>query len=97
MANLMIFLPRGPLSQAPNLGVFCRAVANDIVETLARQAGRLGRACKLALLVLAESLVVITGKFDLSLESTFGLAPAIGAMLVLPAANIGSGPSCRHS
>jgi simple sugar transport system permease protein len=45
----------------------------------------------LALLVLAESLVVITGKFDLSLESTFGLAPAIGAMLVLPAANFGFG------
>lgn len=45
----------------------------------------------LALLVLAESLIVITGKFDLSLESTFGLAPAIGAMLVLPAANFGFG------
>jgi simple sugar transport system permease protein len=45
----------------------------------------------LALLVLAESLVVITGKFDLSLESTFGLAPAIGAMVVLPAANFGFG------
>jgi simple sugar transport system permease protein len=45
----------------------------------------------LALLVLAESLVVITGKFDLSLESTFGLAPAIGAMLVLPAAKFGFG------
>ena len=45
----------------------------------------------LALLVLAESLIVITGKFDLSLESTFGFAPAIGAMLVLPAANYGFG------
>jgi simple sugar transport system permease protein len=45
----------------------------------------------LALVVLAESLVIITGKFDLSLESTFGLAPAIGAMLVLPAAQYGFG------
>jgi simple sugar transport system permease protein len=45
----------------------------------------------LALVVLAESLVVITGKFDLSLESTFGFAPAIGAMLVLPKANYGFG------
>ena len=45
----------------------------------------------LALVVLAESLIIIAGKFDLSLESTFGFAPAIGAMLVLPAANYGFG------
>jgi simple sugar transport system permease protein len=45
----------------------------------------------LALVVLAESLVIITGKFDLSLESTFGFAPAIGALAVLPAANFGFG------
>ena len=35
----------------------------------------------LALVVLAESLVIITGKFDLSLESVYGFAPAIGAMV----------------
>ncbi len=45
----------------------------------------------LALVVLAESLVIITGKFDLSLESTFGIAPAIGAMVVIPAAAYGFG------
>ena len=45
----------------------------------------------LALVVLGESLVIITGKFDLSLESTSGFAPAIGAMVVMPAANYGFG------
>ena len=45
----------------------------------------------LAMVVLAESLVIITGKFDLSLESTFGFAPAIGALAVLPAAKFGFG------
>ena len=45
----------------------------------------------LALVVLAESLIIITGKFDLSLESVAGFAPAIGAMLVLPAAKFGFG------
>jgi simple sugar transport system permease protein len=45
----------------------------------------------LALVVIAESLVIITGKFDLSLESTFGIAPAIGAMVVIPAAGYGFG------
>jgi len=45
----------------------------------------------LALVVLAESLIIITGKFDLSLESIYGFAPAIGAMVVVPAANFGFG------
>ncbi|WP_304454346.1 ABC transporter permease [Nocardiopsis sp. YSL2] len=45
----------------------------------------------LAMMVLAESLILITGKFDLSIESNVGLAPAIGAMLVLPAASAGFG------
>jgi simple sugar transport system permease protein len=43
----------------------------------------------LALVVLAESLIIITGKFDLSLESIYGFAPAIGAMTVVPAAKFG--------
>ncbi len=45
----------------------------------------------LALVVLAESLVIITGKFDLSLELTFGIAPAIGAMVVIPVESYGFG------
>jgi simple sugar transport system permease protein len=45
----------------------------------------------LALVVLAESLIIITGKFDLSLESTVGFAPAIGALAVLPASQFGFG------
>jgi simple sugar transport system permease protein len=45
----------------------------------------------LALVVLAESLVIIAGKFDLSLESVYGIAPAIGAMIVAPAENFGFG------
>jgi simple sugar transport system permease protein len=51
----------------------------------------LGASAALALVVLAESLIVLTGKFDLSLESTVGIAPAIGAMLVMPATSAGFG------
>jgi simple sugar transport system permease protein len=36
---------------------------------------------EIAILVLAETLVLIAGKMDLSLESTFGLAPGIAAWL----------------
>jgi ribose/xylose/arabinose/galactoside ABC-type transport system permease subunit len=36
---------------------------------------------ELALLVLAETLILIAGKFDLSLEATIGLAPALGVLV----------------
>lgn len=56
----------------------------------------LGASAALALVVLAESLIVLTGKFDLSLESTVGIAPAVGAMLVMPAASAGFGTQWRR-
>jgi simple sugar transport system permease protein len=38
---------------------------------------------EIAILVLAQTLVLIAGKMDLSLESTFGLAPGIAAWLTV--------------
>ena len=46
---------------------------------------------ELSLLVLAESIILIAGKFDLSLESTIGLAPALSLGLVIPTASHGLG------
>jgi simple sugar transport system permease protein/ribose transport system permease protein len=46
---------------------------------------------ELSLLVLAEAIILIAGKFDLSLESTIGLAPALALGLVVPAASHGLG------
>jgi simple sugar transport system permease protein len=40
---------------------------------------------EIALLVLAQTIVLITGKMDLSLESTFGLAPGVAAWLTVAA------------
>ena len=48
----------------------------NIVNVLQQQS-------ELSLLVLAETLVLICGRMDLSLESTFGLAPGVAALLVL--------------
>jgi simple sugar transport system permease protein len=45
----------------------------------------------LGMLVLAEAVILISGAFDLSLESTVGLAPMVAVWLVLPAAAGGSG------
>ena len=37
---------------------------------------------ELSLVVLAEAVILISGKFDLSLESTVGLAPALAVLIV---------------
>src|SRR3954453_257026 len=47
---------------------------------------------EISILVLAETLILITGKMDLSLESTFGLAPGVAAWLIVdPAITHGLG------
>ncbi len=38
----------------------------------------------LGAVVVAESLILLTGKFDLSLQSTYGLSPMVGAWLIVP-------------
>ena len=58
--------------------------AENLVNVLQQQT-------ELSLLVLAETVILIGGRFDLSLESTVGLAPALGVALVVPAAAHGLG------
>ncbi|MET9519031.1 ABC transporter permease [Streptomyces sp. NPDC002994] len=67
------------------------ALVNDTFLTQRNLISILGASAALAMVVLAEALVLITGKFDLSLESVVGIAPAVGALLVLPAAQGGFG------
>lgn len=41
------------------------------------------QSAALGAVVVAETLILLTGKFDLSLQSTYGLAPMIGAWLIV--------------
>jgi simple sugar transport system permease protein len=45
----------------------------------------------LGTVVVAETLILLTGSFDLSLQSIYGLAPMIGAWLIVPASAHGQG------
>lgn len=47
--------------------------------------GVVQQSTELGLLVLAQALILISGRMDLSLESTIGVAPVIALWLVLPA------------
>jgi simple sugar transport system permease protein len=51
----------------------------------------LQQSSELSIVVVGLSLILITGKFDLSLESTFGLAPMVGAWMVVSRSFGGSG------
>jgi simple sugar transport system permease protein len=53
--------------------------------------GVLQQTAELSVLVMGLTLVLVTGKFDLSLESTFGLAPMVGAYVFLSLDGTGLG------
>jgi simple sugar transport system permease protein len=49
----------------------------------------LQQSSELSILVIAQSLILICGKFDLSLESTVGLTPMVAAWLIITDTSIG--------
>jgi simple sugar transport system permease protein len=49
----------------------------------------LQQSSELSVLVIAESLILIAGKFDLSLESVVGLGPMLGAWLIASSTTFG--------
>lgn len=61
------------------------ALVNDAFLTPGNLLNVLQQSAELAILVIAETLILLTGKFDLSLESIVGFAPMLAAWLVLPA------------
>ncbi|MDQ7909560.1 ABC transporter permease [Phytohabitans sp. ZYX-F-186] len=67
------------------------AVIDPVFLTKANITNVLQQQTELSLLVLAEAIILIAGKFDLSLESTIGLAPALAVGLVIPVASNGLG------
>ncbi|HEV7906757.1 MAG TPA: ABC transporter permease [Pseudonocardiaceae bacterium] len=59
------------------------ALASDTFLTAGNLIAVLQQQSELSLLVLAEALILIAGKMDLSLESTIGIAPALAVALVI--------------
>ncbi|NUP01399.1 MAG: ABC transporter permease [Nonomuraea sp.] len=74
--------------------VIAIAVVGQIVNPIFLQGDNLinilQTMSEISLLVLAQTIVLIAGKMDLSLESTFGLAPGVAAWLTV-AAGSGAG------
>jgi simple sugar transport system permease protein len=73
------------------LAVVVGSAVNDAFLTETNLVNVLRQSSELSVLVMAEALILIAGKFDLSLESIVGLAPAVAAWLVISPETGGSG------
>lgn len=73
------------------IAVVVGAMVNDAFLTEINLVNILRQSSELSILVMAEALILIAGKFDLSLESVVGLAPAVAAWLVISESTGGSG------
>jgi simple sugar transport system permease protein len=71
----------------PVIGILLLAgfIASPYFLTLDNMLAVLQQSTELSLVVLAEALILLVARMDLSLESTVGLAPVIAVWLVLPA------------
>ncbi|GAA2277921.1 ABC transporter permease [Streptomyces hawaiiensis] len=84
---------RIPLARLRDLAlvpaILAIAIVGQIVNPVFLQADNLINVLQtmseMALLVLAQTMILIVKKMDLSLESTMGLAPGVAAWLVVPA------------
>ena len=71
--------------------VLIGALVSDVFLTPANLIAVLQQQSELSLLVLAEAMILIVGKMDLSLESTIGIAPALSVALVVSKESHGLG------
>ena len=67
------------------------AVVNPVFFTTSNLINVAEGGAALGMVVVAESLILLTGKFDISLQGTFGLAALLGAWLIAPKQSEGLG------
>jgi simple sugar transport system permease protein len=67
------------------------SILNSHFLTVSNMTGIGQQISALGVVVVGESLILLIGGMDLSLESTFGLAPMIAAWLIVPVASFGDG------
>jgi simple sugar transport system permease protein len=66
-------------------------VVSPVFFTVSNFSGIGEQSSALGVVVVGESLILMIGGMDLSLESTYGLAPMVAAWLIVPVAAFGNG------
>ncbi len=93
-SRLRLHWPRGDVMALVQLIILAMIVGTFLQSnflTKVNLVNILQQSSELSVLVLAEAIILIVGKFDLSLESIVGVAPMFGAWLVTSSAMNGSG------
>jgi simple sugar transport system permease protein len=67
------------------------AILNPHFLTVSNMTGIGQQISALGVVVVGESLILLIGGLDLSLEATYGLAPMLAAWLIVPVASFGNG------
>jgi simple sugar transport system permease protein len=67
------------------------ALVSNVFLTVSNFSGIGLQASALGVVVVGESLILLIGGMDLSLEGTYGLAPMVAAWVIVPVAAFGSG------
>jgi simple sugar transport system permease protein len=71
--------------------VIVGTIVSPVFLTVSNLTGIGQQISALGVVVIGESLILIIGGMDLSLESTYGFAPMVAAWLIVPATAFGSG------
>jgi simple sugar transport system permease protein len=71
--------------------VIVGAIVSPVFLTVSNITGIGQQISALGVVVVGQSLILLTGGMDLSVESTYGLAPMVAAWLIVPVADFGSG------
>src|SRR5260221_6064799 len=78
-----------PLVPVIALSILIGALISDAFLTTGNFLNIVQQSSELSVLVIAEAIIIIAGKFDLSLESVVGLAPMMGAWLMVKSTSEG--------
>ena len=90
-ANVSLVLREVALLPVLVLLLVVGAVVSPAFLTVSNFAGIGQQSSALGVVVVGESLILLIGGIDLSVEATFGLAPMVAAWLIVPVAAYGSG------
>ncbi len=71
--------------------IIAGSLVSNVFLTVSNFSGIGLQASALGVVVVGESLIIMIGGMDLSLEGTYGLAPMVAAWLIVPVAAFGSG------
>jgi simple sugar transport system permease protein len=90
-ATAMALLREAALLPVLAVLIIVGAIVSPVFLTVSNMSGVGQQISSLGVVVVGESLILLVGGMDLSLEGTYGFAPMVAAWLIVPVAAYGQG------